>query len=64
MQLVRRRQLTVNNDQRPIEVSRAVDLELVGEGIAWESIAVALQKQDVQPDVVTLWVLYLTVVLK
>ena len=64
VQLVRRRQLTVNNDQRPVEVSRAVDLKLVGEGIAWESIAVALQKQDVQPDVVTLWVLYLTVVLK
>ena len=62
MQLVRWRQLAVDDDQRPVEISRTVDLELIREGVAWESIAVTLQKEDVQSDVITLRVLYFTVV--
>lgn len=44
VQLVRRRQLAINYDKRSIEVSRAIHLELVGEGIPGESIAVTLQE--------------------
>ena len=62
VELVGRRQFAVDDNEWAIEVSRAVDLELVGEGIAWESIAVALQKQDVQADVIALRVFYFTVV--
>jgi hypothetical protein len=37
---------------------------LISEGIAWESIAVALEKQNVQTDVIALRVLDLAVVLE
>ena len=44
VQLVRRRQLSVNYDKWPIEVGRAVYFELVGECIPWESVAITLQE--------------------
>ena len=37
---------------------------MISEGIAWESIAVALEKQNVQTDVIALRVLDLAVVLE
>jgi len=44
VQLVRRRQLSVNYDERSIEVSRAIHFELVSKGIPGESIAITLQE--------------------
>lgn len=64
MELIGRREFTVNDDEWTIEVGRAVDLKLISEGIAWESIAVALEKQNVQTDVIALRVLDLAVVLE
>lgn len=62
VKLVRRREFAVNDDQWSVEISRTVNLELICEGITWESIAIALQEQYVQSDVVALRVLYFTVV--
>ena len=64
MEFIGRREFTVNDDEWTIEVGRAVDLKLISEGIAWESIAVALEKQNVQTDVIALRVLDLAVVLE
>ena len=64
MELIGRREFTVNDDEWTIEVGRAVDLKLISEGIAWESIAVALEKQNVQTDIIALRVLDLAVVLE
>jgi len=64
VELIGRREFTVNDDEWTIEVGRAVDLKLISEGIAWESIAVALEKQNVQTDVIALRVLDLAVVLE
>jgi len=64
VEFIGRREFTVNDDEWTIEVGRAVDLKLISEGIAWESIAVALEKQNVQTDVIALRVLDLAVVLE
>lgn len=61
VQLVRRRQFTVNDDEWSIEVSRAIHFELVGKGIPGESIAITLQEQNVQSDLFTLRMLYFAI---
>lgn len=53
VQLVRRRQLTIDYHKWTVEVGRAVDFELISERVSREPITVALQEQDVQTDVVS-----------
>ena len=44
-----------DDDQRAVEVGRAVNFQLVGERVPGEPVAVALEEQDMQADVVTSW---------
>ena len=55
VQFVWRRQLTVNDDKRAVEVGRAVNFKLVGERVPREPVTVTLEEQDMQADVVTSW---------
>ena len=61
VQLVRRRQLSVNYDQWSVEIRGAIHFELVGKRIPRESIAVTLQEQNVQSNFLPLWMLYFTI---
>lgn len=54
MKLVWRRQLAIDDHERTVEVRRAVNFELVGESVPWESIAVAFQEQNMKSDFLTL----------
>ena len=54
MQFVRGRKLSINNHERPIKISGAVDLQLVGEGIPREPVSVALKEQNVEADLVSI----------
>lgn len=64
MELIGWRKFTVYDHEWTVEVGRAVDLKLICEGIAWESIAIALEEQNVQADIIALRVLDLAVVLE
>ena len=61
VQFVRRRQLAIHYDQWPVEICRAINFELVGERISWESVAITLQEQNVQADFLPLWMLYFAI---
>ena len=54
VKLVWRRQLAIDDNERTVEVRRAVNFELVGESVPWESIAVAFQEQNMKSDFLTL----------
>ena len=61
VELVRWRQLTIHQHKWPIKVRGAVHLQLVGEGIAGEAIAIALKEQDMKADFIALWMCYFRV---
>jgi len=42
MKFVRGRQISINNDQGPIKICRAVNFKLIGISISWKSISIAL----------------------
>jgi hypothetical protein len=48
MQLVGSRMFAVDNDQGAVEVSGAIDFELVGEGIARKAVSIALEEKNVE----------------
>ena len=60
MKFVRRRQISINNYQRSIEICGAVNLELIGVSISRKPISIALQKQNMQAYLFPLWLIYLT----